>query len=172
MKSKMNWMKLAMVTLGLAAVPSMFAQTIGTTTLGVTIAPEANITTISNPTLTNTGSTFNSFTGSTTFTYYVRTTTTSGSGTVTAEVTTPFAAGSNIPTANLSQVVSTTGVGTANTTPTAQSTSGAINVLTFGAGVNSSNTGDAGTISWTLLDKPSYATGTYSTVVTLTISAS
>jgi hypothetical protein len=172
MKLQMNWMKVALFGLTLAAVPSLFGQTTGTTTLGVTIAPEANITSISNPTLTHTGTTFASFTGDTTFTYFVRTTESGGSGSVTAKVTTPFDEASGITTADLSEVASKVGAGSANTTSHTASESAAVNVLTFAGGDHSADSGDVGTISWTLADRPAYKTGGYSAIVTLTISAS
>jgi hypothetical protein len=168
MKLKMNCMKVALVTLGLAAMPSLFAQTTNNTTLTVTVAPEASITVASSPTLTNSGL-FSSYVGTTTFTYFVRTTT---SGSVTAEVTTAFSGTGSPTTADLSEVASNSGlVGTANTTSTPQSITAAVGVLTFGANASSHDTGDTGTINWTLADRPAYKTGTYSTVVTLTISA-
>ena len=134
-------------------------------------APEASITVTSNPTLSKGGTEFEDYTGSTTFTYLVRTTETGGSGSVTALVTSAFDIGSNITTGDLSHTASTTGVGSANADSTTASESAATNIITFGADAHSDDAGDEGTISWTLADRPEYVTGSYSATVTLTISA-
>ena len=169
---KISWVKIALATLGLAAAPLMFAATdTATTTLGVTVGAEATIAVTASPTLAKGTTEFESYTGNTTFTYRVRTTQSTGSGTVTSLVTTEFSAGSGITTADLSHVASTSGVGTANTSSTTASASSATNILTFGADAHSSDTNDSATISWTLADRPAYKTGAYSTIVTLTISA-
>src|SRR5260370_15679878 len=102
----------------------------------------------------------------------VRTLTSGGSGSVTALVTTAFSGAGAPTTADLSHVASNVGVGTANSTSTTASASTATNILTFGVDAHSSDSGDSGTIGWTLADRPTYKTGTYTTVVTLTISAS
>jgi hypothetical protein len=173
MKGKMTWSSIALAVLVLAAAPSVFAVTdTATTTLGVTVAPEASITVNTNPTLAKGTTEFESYTGDTTITYLVRTTASGGNGTITALVTTEFAAGSHITTADLSHVVSGSGVGTENTSSTTASASAATNIITaMGADAHSADGGDSATISWTLVDRPAYSTGTYSTVVTLTISA-
>lgn len=172
---KTNRAKFALCTLALAAAPTAFAVTdTATTALGVTVAAEASITVTASPTLSKGGTEFESFTGNTTFTYRVRTTESTGAGTVTAQVTTPFdSSASGIATADLSHTASTTGVGTANTSSTTASASSATNIISFGAGIHSSdNDSDTGTISWTLADRPAFKTGTHSATVTLTISAS
>src|SRR5258707_5513882 len=103
--------RLALVALGLAAVPSMFAvNDTATTTLGVTVSPEATIAVTASPTLAKGTTEFESYTGNTTFTYRVRTNETGGGGSITALVTTEFLAASNITTADLSHVASTSGV--------------------------------------------------------------
>ena len=131
---KTNWIKTGLATLGLFMAPVVFAATdTATTTLGVTVSPEASITVTASPTLAKGGTKFESYTGTTTYTYKVRTTQTTGAGSVTAQVTTAFAAASGITTADLSHVASTAGVGTANTTSTTASASVATNLLTFGA---------------------------------------
>ncbi|MFN0102525.1 MAG: hypothetical protein ACKV2U_10600 [Bryobacteraceae bacterium] len=169
---KRKWIKVTAATIGMAVAPSIFAATdTATTTLGVTVAPEASISVTASPTLSKGGTEFESFTGNTTFNYKVRTTTTGGAGTVTALVTTAFAGASGITTADLTHIASTAGVGTANTSSTVADESSATNILTFATDVHSADAGDAGAIAWTLADRPVYKTGTYSTVVTLTISA-
>ena len=54
------------------------------------------------------------------------------------------------------------------------STSAAVSVVSFaasGTGSHSANGGDASTVAWTIADKPSYETGTYTSTATFTISA-
>ncbi len=170
MKNTFN--KLRVAAFAAMAVPSLFGATdAATTTLSVTVAPEATITVTSSPTLSKGGTEFESYTGDTQITYRVRTLASGGSGSITALVTTPFAGASNITTADLSHVASTSGVGTANGSATTASESAATTLLTFGADAHSSDTDDSATISWTLVDRPAYVTGSYTTVVTLTISA-
>ena len=158
----------------MALAPVVFAEATDsdTTTLSVTVAAESTITVTVSPTLAKGTTEFESYTGSTTFTYRIRTTESSGAGTVTALVTTPFDAASNIKTADLTHVVAKVGgaVGTANTNSTTASEQTATNILTFGAGAHSSDSNDSATINWTLADRPAYKTGTYSATVTLTIS--
>jgi len=170
MKNYLN--RFAIPALALMAMPSLFAVTdSATTTLSVTVAPEATIAVTSSPTLAKGGTEFESYTGNTTFTYRVRTTESGGAGSITALVTTEFAAGSGITTADLSHVASTSGVGTANGSSTTASASSATSLVTFGADAHSSDSNDSATINWTLVDRPAYKTGSFSTVVTLTISA-
>lgn len=148
-----------------------------TATVGVTVGPEAAFTAATNATLTTAGK-FAAYSASGTFTYQVRTTASTGSGSVTVKVTSDFSptGGPSVatpPTSGdaLSYTSSTGGVGT-GVSSTNASTSAATNVLTFGAGASSSATGDTGTVSWTLTDDPKYATGSYTATVTYTISAS
>jgi len=63
----------------------------GTTTLSLTVSNEASITiTTTTTTLAATGTTFNPYTGATNFTYKIRTSQTSGTGSIQLEVTTDF----------------------------------------------------------------------------------
>lgn len=170
--NSLKQIKFALAMLGLAAAPAMFAATdTATTTLGVTVAAEASITVTASPTLAKGGTEFEAYTGNTTFTYKVRTAQTSGTGSVTAQVTTEFSGTGAPTTADVSYTAATTGVGTANGSSTTASASAGTNVLSFGADAHSSDSGDSATISWSLADRPTYKTGTYSTTVTLTMSA-
>jgi hypothetical protein len=131
---KMNRIQLALVTMGIVAAPVMFAATdTATTTLAVTVAPEASITVNTSPTLSKGGTEFEAYTGNTTFTYMVRTLQSGGSGSVTAQVTTEFSGTGAPTTADVSYVAATTGVGTANGTPTVASASAGTNIITFGS---------------------------------------
>ena len=161
----------AIFVLSLAAMPVFAVTDSATSTLGVNVSAEATITVNSSPTLSKGGTEFESYTGNTTFTYKVRTTDAEGSGSVTALVTTEFEVGSAITTADLSHVVSGAGVGTKNSDPTVASASSATNIMTFGTNAHSGDSGDSATIAWTLADRPTYKTGSYSTVVTLTITS-
>ena len=142
-----------------------------TTTLGVTVSAEASITVTQSPTLAKATTEFEAYVGNTTFTYKVRTAESGGSGSVTALVTTAFAVGSGITTADLSHVVTGDGSGTENGSTTTASASEATNIITFGEAAHSADSGDSATIAWTLADRPTYKTGPWSTVVTLTITS-
>jgi len=150
----------------------------GTTTVSVTVAAEAAIqVTTASTTLTNVGTIFNNYTGTTNFNYKVRTTKVGGAGSVTLEVTTDFspAGGPSVgtpPTAgDALSYTCTAGYGTACSGPLNSSTSAATNVITFATNAHSAAAGNAGSVAWTLTDDPTYQTGAYSATVTLTISA-
>ena len=173
---------LYIAVLALCAAPMSFAQFAGTgtTTLSVVVGPEAAIsinTGITN--LTTSGSTFgNAFTGTTNFSYKVRTTKSGGNGNITLEVTSDFgpSGGPSVaapPNAGdaLNYTCSLAGVGTACSGSTAASTSAATNVASFGADAKSATAGDSGSVGWSLTNDPAYATGTYTATVTFTISA-
>lgn len=166
---------LSMSTLSYA----QFAGT-GTTTLAVTVGTEAAIRIDTASTaLSAAGTTFaNPFSGTTHFTYKVRTTKVGGSGTITLKVTTDFAGtgGPSVatpPTAGdaLTYTCALAGVGTACTSAVTASTTASTNVATFATDTKSSSAGDTGTVLWSLTNDPVYATGTYNATVTFTVSA-
>ena len=69
---------------------AQFAGT-GTTTVSVTVGAEASLqVNTATTTLTNVGTIFNAYTGSTSLTYKMRTTKVGGSGTITLQVTSDF----------------------------------------------------------------------------------
>lgn len=168
-------------TLLLAASSAYGQATTGTTTLSVTVGAEAALSVGNSTPLGTTGTTFSSFTGTTSLTYFVRTIT---AGSVTLEVSSDFSpsGGPSVaipPTTGdkLSYVcaVNTPGVhGSATNCPanTQALTTGATNVGTFGADARSASAGNTGTVSWTLTNDPAYRAGNYSATVTFTISAS
>jgi hypothetical protein len=152
----------------------------GTTTLSVAVGPEAAIRiNTSNSTLATTGNAFTSnFTGSTSFTYKIRTSKSGGTGTIGVQVTTDFSPGSgpsvaNPPTAGdaLSYSCTLTAPATACTGQQTASTTSTTPVATFGADAHSGNNGNNGSLSWSLTNDPKYGTGTYTATVTFTISA-
>jgi hypothetical protein len=158
---------------------AQFAST-GTTTLSVTVGTEAaiRIDTASTALNTSGGNFGNPYTGTTNFTYKVRTTKAGGNGTITLKVTTDFtgAGGPSVttpPTAGdlLTYTCTAASVGTACPSAVTASTSSATNVVSFGADAKSAIAGDAGSVVWSLTNDPAYATGSYNATVTFTVSA-
>jgi hypothetical protein len=175
--------KLLLTALGLLlAVSLAHAQlggTTGTTTMSVSVVAEAALTVnTSTTTLASTGTNFSSYTGTTALTYFIRTTPTTGSGSIVLKVTTDFA-----PTGGPSVGTPPTGTdaltynctvsspGTACTGPLTAKTSATTNVGTFGAGSSSTFAGNSASVAWTLTNDPLYKVGTYTATVTFTISA-
>jgi hypothetical protein len=139
-----------------------------------------NITNGSTP-LTSAGTNFTNYTGSTGLTYFVRTTLSGGSGSITLKVTTDFSpangpsVGSPPSTGDkLAYTCFLYGVGTACSGSQTSSTTASTNVATFGADAHTATFpgGDTATTTWTLTNDPKYKTGSYSATVTFTISAS
>ena len=167
---------LAVVLLVLIGSGSLFAQfnATGTTAVQVTIAPEAAIRIdTATTTLTNAGI-FSNFTGTTNFTYKIRTSDVGGTGSVTLQVTSDFSpAGGPLASAGtLSYVCTVAAPGTACGGSQTASTAGGTSVATFGANARSLTAGTGGnSVDWTLLNDPQYVTGSYSSTVTFTISA-
>jgi hypothetical protein len=174
----------SLLALGLLlTVPRAQAQTgspTGTTTVSVTIGPQAglNITNSSTP-LTPSGSNFNLFTGTTAMTYFVRTTTTGGGGSITMKVTSDFSptggpsVASPLTTADaLTYTCTVASPGTACTGAQTASTSSQTNVATFGTNVHTNSAGSTASVAWSLANDPNYKTGTYNATMTFTISAS
>jgi hypothetical protein len=152
----------------------------GTTTVSVTIGPQAGLTiTNSSTPLTASGSNFNLFTGSTGLTYFVRTTATGGGGSITLKVTSDFSPSGGPSVASpltsgdaLTYTCTVASPGTACTGTQTASTGSQTNLATFGTNVHTSSTGSTASASWSLANDPSYKTGTYNATVTFTISAS
>lgn len=163
-----------------AAIPAhaQFASS-GTTTMSVTVQPEAAIRIdTSVTTLTSTGTAFSNYTGTTSFTYKIRTLASGGSGAIQLQVTADFspANGPSVaspPTAGdqLTYVCTVSAPGTACTGTQVASTTAATAVATFGAAASSTSNGNSGSLSWTLTNDPAYHTGSYTATTTLTISA-
>jgi hypothetical protein len=181
---------LALAAALLLATSLAYAQ-LGTTaptgTVKVIVNAEAALTIQTTAlTLTQTGSNFSDYTGTTPFTYFVRTTQSGGTGTITLEVTTDFSAGGgnspsvaspptssdhlyftcNVP--NPQSGTSTACTGEGNYASTTAST----NVTTFSADARSPKAGVASSVIWGLSNDPLYQTGSYTATITYTISAS
>jgi len=176
MKNTLKTLMLALAA-GLFASSSVLAAVTatGTTTMNVSIANEAAITvTDATTNLTTSATDFSSsYTGITHFSFKIRTTQSSGNGTITVQSSTDLTSGADTIAAGDVTFTSSASAGAAQT-GTLSKTAGQ-NVTTFGAdahsasGVGNSSTGQ---VNWTLPDKPEYKTGTYSTTVTFTVSAS
>jgi hypothetical protein len=169
----------AVAVFGAMISASAFAQSwgpTGTTNLNVTIAAEAAIRVdTANTNLTSAGS-FADFTGTTNYSYKIRTTTAGGAGAVVVKISTDFPGALSVTNNNLSYTCGVTapasGTATACSGSTTASTSDT-GAATFGANTHSATTGTTGnSVAWTLLNDPSYPTGSYTAVATFTISAS
>ena len=179
MKKMFAVVVLSVLCLGTMA-HAQFAAT-GTTTLNLTVGPEAaiQINTATTNLTTSTTTFANPFTGTTNFSYKVRTTKVGGSGSITSQVTSDFTAGGGgnpsvaAPPAGdtLSYTCNLTGVGSACSGSQTASTSSATSVATFGANAHSSAAGDSGSVAWSLTNDPGYPTGSYNATVTFTIAA-
>jgi hypothetical protein len=162
---------------------NLFAQAFGTTaamSVSITVGAEAAIqVSTSSTSLTASGTIFNNYTGTTSFSYKIRTTKTGGSGTVTLQVTSDFspAGGPSVaspPTAgdSLSYACAVAAPGTGCSGTQTASTTAATSVVTFGADAHSVAAGTSGnSVSWTLANDPVYKTGSYNSTVTFTISS-
>jgi hypothetical protein len=150
----------------------------GTSTLSLTVSNEASITITTTTTLAATGTVFNPYTGTTNFTYKIRTTQTGGSGSIVLQISPDFSpsggpsVGTPPTTGDALTYTCSTASGTACSTAQTASTSAPTNVATFGTDAHSvSTSGDAGSVTWSLTNDPKYKTGSYSATVTFTVSA-
>jgi len=155
----------------------------GTTTVSVVVGAEAaiSITTGTTSLAEATGPTIFGapFTGTTNFSYKVRTTTVGGGGSITVKITSDFAAGGpSVTTPPTGDAMTYTCTSAASATPCTgpitASTAGATSVATFATNAHSAagtGSSDAGTVVWTLPNDPLYKTGTYTATATFTISA-
>ena len=157
---------------------AQFAAT-GTTSVSVTVAAEASLqVNTATTTLTSSGI-FGGYTGTTSLTYKIRTTQSTGSGNITLRVTsdfTPSAVGPSVGSPlnagdTLTYTCTVSSPGTACSSAQTSSTSSSTTVGTFGAGANSTAAGNSASVSWILVDDPAYKTGSYTATVTFTVSA-
>jgi hypothetical protein len=173
---------LALAVFGVLCLSSLaqaqYAAT-GTTTLQLTIGPEAaiQINTAITPLTTSTTTFANPFTGTTSFSYKIRTLQTGGTGSITALVQTDFTAVANgpsvasPPTAGdaLTYTCTVAAPGSACSGAQTASTTVAGAVASFAADAHAN--GAAGSVDWSLTNDPIYPTGTYNATVLFTISA-
>jgi hypothetical protein len=184
MKKLMTTSALLAITVALAAFPAKAQTGTGTTTLNVTVGAEAGLTVAATTNMTSAGTNFSSFTGTTALTYFIRTTQSTGAGSITAKVTTDFApaGGPSVatpPTAGDALNYTSSGTAPGNNGTGAvmafagitASTSAQTNVATFGADNRSLVAGNTESVAWSLTNDPKYKTGAYAATVTFTISA-
>jgi hypothetical protein len=176
--------KLLLSALGLLLTASLahaqLGTTTGTTTVSVAVAAEAALTAITGTsTLASTGTNFSTYTGTTNLTYFIRTTPSTGSGSIVLKVTTDFAptGGPSVgtpPTTGdaLTYNCTVSTPGTACTGPLTASKSSTTSVATFGVDAHSTFAGNSASVAWSLTNDPLYKVGTYTATVTFTISAS
>lgn len=179
--NKQTIARLASVAILLAGlgVTSAFGQfnTTGTTPVTVTVAAEASIQ-IDTPTtgLTSSGTLFSDYTGTTNFTYKIRTAPSITTGSVTVKIT-DFT-GSGGPSVAAPLTGSDTLAYTCSTSAPAipcggsvtSSTTTGTSVAAFPGDAHSAKAGNGGnSVSWTLTNDPLYKTGTYSATATFTI---
>jgi len=160
---------LALATTALAIAAISFGADIST--LGVSVGPEASFTAVDATTsMTKADTAFGAYTGTTNFTYKIRTTQSGGSGSITVIVTS-FSGTGGPAIADLAYTCTAPASGSPCASSTAASTSTASSVVSFGADAHSADTGDTGATVWTLADQPQIKTGTYTSTATYTISA-
>jgi hypothetical protein len=164
----------------LLAVAGLAQAQTGTTTLSVTVGPEAALTVNTSTTTLSTASTTfgNPYTGTTNLTYQIRTSKVSGTGTLTLKITADFGgvggpsvASSGTTGDTLTYTCTVTAPGTACTGTQTSSTTASTGFGTWGAAANSTKAGNAASVAWSLVDDPAYAPGTYTATATFTISA-
>ena len=176
----------AVVALLLAPVCSQAQTTLGTQTLYLTLQNAVNVTV--SPTtvsLTHTGTTFSNYTSASSITvsYWIRTTPSTGSGNVQVQAAefTPTGAGGPVIGSSggpLTYTCSGATLGTScsgtqtvsTTTQTPVVTSIPAGACTGGGGNCSSAIPNTVSTSFTLTNNPAYKTGSYSSVLTFTIS--
>jgi hypothetical protein len=81
---------LMIVLFGTSLAHAQLGTTTATTTLNVTVSAEAALTVGASTNLASTGSNFSNYTGSTSLTYFIRTSQSSGTGSIVVEVTSDF----------------------------------------------------------------------------------
>jgi hypothetical protein len=166
------------LTLSLLGQESLRANTLTATNgLSANIEAIGDLSVTGSVSLTNSGTTFNVFTGNDTVQYKARTTSTGG-GTITLKATADFAVGGpSVSRGDLSYTCGTAGLGTACSSTTV-STSTATTVVslpksgcTGGGGACSPSNPNSVLVTFNLVDDPSDKTGSYMATIQFTISA-
>lgn len=148
----------------------------GHTVLSLNIPVRAEIIVADNTTNLAETVEFGNLTGTTNYSYRIRTSKTGGTGTITFTIAEFAPADADGP--KVSQLLYATTAGAAASskvdTPVPPSTSGTNAVAGFGANAKTTSAGESGTVSWTLqqpTDKPYPANTGYTSAVTFNISA-
>jgi hypothetical protein len=178
-----SWPLLAvLLSAGPWRAAGQFAAT-GTTTVSVAIGPESSLSVTSSTTslteASGAGSFGSPYTGTTNFSYKLRSAKVGGGGSITVQITTDFGSGgpsvaSPLAGDAMTYSCTTASSATACTGPVTASTTSATSVATFATDAHSTagaGSSDSGTVSWTLPNDPVYKTGTYTATATFTISA-
>lgn len=172
---------LAVALFGAMFSASAFAQgfgATGNTTLNVTVGPAAAIRVDTATTNLTSPGNFANYTGTTEWSYKIRTSSGTGSGQVVVKINPDFApaGGPSVASGNLSYTCALTAPSSGTGSACAGSVTAAAtdtNVATFGAATRSTSSGTQNnTVNWSLIDDPAYATGAYSATAVFTISAS
>jgi hypothetical protein len=160
------------------AVCSVKAQTTGTTNLSLTVTAEATLTINTSTTTLTSSSGFNPFTGTTNFTYVLRTSVGTGSGNIQLQITSDFSptggpsvASPIVPADKLTYTCSGSSPATPCSSAITATTVSQTSVATFGADAHSASAGSTGSVTWSLVNDPAYKAGTFTGVATFTISA-
>ncbi len=150
----------------------------GTTTINVTVAAEASLYINDSSTSLTGGPLFADYTGTTNFTYKIRTSQGSGTGTITSLVTADFSPPGGPSVANpptpgntLAYTCNVSAPATSCSGSQTSSTTVAQPVASFGSNARSARPGNSGQVNWTLTNDPQYQTNSYSATVTFTVSA-
>ena len=163
--------------LGIASACGLAAQTTGTSTLSLNIPAEASITITTSTTNLTSASAFAPYTGTTGFSFSIRTSASGGTGSIQLKITSDFtpSGGPSVgtpPTAgDLLTYACTASTGTACSGSQTASTAASTPVVVFGADAHSPGAGASGTVSWSLTNDPTYKSGSYNATATFTISA-
>jgi hypothetical protein len=150
----------------------------GTTALTVAVGVEAQISVTNATTNLTDASAFADYAGTTNLVYKIRTAPSTGTGSITAQVTSDFspANGPSVATPPnagdaLTYTCTVSAPGTACAGTQTASTTVATSVATFGADAHSVTAGNSASVAWTLTNDAAYRAGTYSATVTFTVSA-
>jgi len=162
----------------ISCLPAIYAQGTGSTTVSVTVGAEASVIVNTSTTTLVSSTPFADYTGNTSLTYKIRTTPSSGAGTITAQVTTDFSptGGPSVaspPSAGdaLKYTCTVASPGTGCSGTQTSSTTAATSLATFGADAHSATAGNSASVAWALTNDAAYKVGSYSATVTFTISA-
>lgn len=162
----------------ISCLPAIYAQGTGSTTVSVTVGAEASVIVNTSTTTLVSSTPFADYTGNTSLTYKIRTTPSSGAGTITAQVTTDFSptGGPSVaspPSAGdaLKYTCTVASPGTGCSGAQTSSTTAATSVATFGADAHSATAGNSASVAWALTNDAAYKVASYSATVTFTISA-
>ena len=163
----------------LAFAPAALANTVtGTQTLNPRPGAIGKLQVVtSSVTLTHTGTTFAAFAAGDTINYKIRTTISTGTGSITVKATSNFTAGGpSVTNGDLTYTCSGATLGTACSGTQTVSTAASTNVVTSVPAGSCTGSGCTGadpnsvSLNLSLVDNPAFQTGSYSATLTFTIS--